>query len=77
MIRLVAVVVLVVGIGRRVEAARVQWVAASDSLDPEPRTAQCAEALDASGGVVRARRLETAGGAEEARQRHLVQANQE
>ena len=77
MICLVAVMMLVIRMGRRVEAARVQRVAASDALDAEPRTSKRAEALDAGGRVVRARRLETAGGAEQTRERHLIKANQE
>jgi hypothetical protein len=36
MIRLVAVMALVIGMGRRVESTRVQRVAPSDALDPEP-----------------------------------------
>jgi hypothetical protein len=77
MIRLAAVMVPMIGMGRRVESTRVQRVAPSDALDPEPTTTQCAEALDAGSRVVRARRLESAGGAEQTRERHLVEANQE
>jgi len=69
--------VLVIGVRGGIEAARVEGVAAPDALDAEPGPAQGAEALDAGRRVVRAGRLETAGGAEKAGQRELVVADQQ
>ncbi len=74
MVRLVMVVFDMWG---WVEAALVEGMTAHDSLDPQPRAPNGTKTLDARGGIVGARRLESAGGADQTRQRHLVEANRE
>jgi len=70
-------VMVLFDVWRWVESAWVERMTARDSLDTQPRATNRAKTLDARGGIVGARRLESARGADQTRQRHLVEANRE